>query len=147
MRPPPRAKLEYEKVAVDEWITGAIEEIEYDMEHKSTWQGKEKVGPAVKIKMVLDGYKFPKSSGWLTFNYSDKAKLYKTFIIGLVADPKPFMDFEMDSLKGMKIKVMYENNPKDPQYQNIVRVRPVGEKIEANAEPSSDAPEAEEVPF
>lgn len=147
MLPPLRPKLEYEKVLVDEWLPGMIEEIEYDMEHKSTFQGKEKVGAAVKIKMVLDGYKFPKSSGWMSFIYDEKSKLYKTFIVGLVDNPKPYMEFDMDSLKGMRIKGMWENNPKNPEYQNLVRIRPVGEKVPAGAVPDEDAPEAEPIPF
>ncbi len=147
MLPPSRPKLEYEKVVVDEWLPGVIDEIEYDMEHKSTFKGVEKVGAAVKIKMVLDGYKFPKSSGWMSFIYDEKSKLYKTFIVGLVDNPKPYMEFDMDALRGMKIKGMWENNPKNPEYQNLVRVRPVGDKVQASAEPAEDAPEASEIPF
>lgn len=147
MLPPPRPKMVYEKVTEDEWLPGVIEEIEYDMEHKSTYKGVEKTGPAIKIKMVLDGYKFPKSSGWLSFIYSEKSNLYKTYICGLVANPKPYMNFDPDLFKGMKIKCMWETNAKNPEYQNLVRIRPAGEKITAESEPSEEAPPAEEVPF
>jgi hypothetical protein len=145
--PPPRQKLEYEKVVVDEWLPGVIEDIEYDLQRKSMWKGQEKVGPAIRIKIVLEGYKFPKSSGWMSFVYADKSNLYKTYICGLVADPKPFMKFDPDLLKGMKIKGMWETNPKNPDYQNLVRIRPVGEKISAGEQPPADAPEPEEIPF
>lgn len=148
MRPPPRPKLEYEKVVVDEWLPGVIEEIEYDLEHKSTYKGVEKVGPAVKIKIVLEGYKYPKSSGWMSFIYDDKAKLYKIFILGLVANPKAYMEFDLDKLKGMKIKGMWETNPKDPEFQNLSKIRPFGEKIVTeNAVPEENAPDADEIPF
>lgn len=135
MLPPPRPKLEYERVVVDEWLPGVIEEIEYDMQRKSTYKGVEKVGPAIKIKLFLDGYKFPKSSGWMSFIYADKSKLYTTYIVGLVENPKPYMDFDPDVLRGMKIKCMWETNPKNPEYQNLVRIRPVGAKISFAAEP------------
>lgn len=147
MLPPPRPKLEYEKVVVDEWLLGEIQEIEYDLEHKSTFNGKEKTAPAVKIKMTFDGYEFPKSSGWMSFIYDEKSKLYKTYIVGLVANPVPYMEFDLDALKGMKIKGMWETNIKNPEYQNLVRIRPVGEKVAATAEPAEDAPEADPMPF
>lgn len=148
MLPPPRPKLVYEKVVEDEWIPGVIDEIEYELERKSTYKGQEKVGPAIRIRMVLEGYKFPKSSGWLSFIYSDKSNLYKTYICGLVANPKPYMDFDPDVLKGMKIKCMWETNAKNPEYQNLVRIRPVGEKITAEL-PTEEVPEAsvDEIPF
>lgn len=148
MLPPPRPKLEYEKVVVDEWLPGVIEEIEYELEHKSTFKGVEKVGPAIKIKISLDDYKYPKSSGWMSFNYSAKSNLYKIYICGLVADPKPFMEFDPDALKGMKIKGMWETNPNNPEYQNLVRIRPVGEKVKATAAPPEiEAPDEAEIPF
>lgn len=150
MLPPPRPKMEYEKVIVDEWLPGIIEEIEYDMERKSTYQGKEKVGPAIKIKMVLDGYKYPKSSGWMSFIYSEKANLYKTYICGLVENPKPFMNFDPDVLKGMRIKTMWETNPKNVDYQNVVRIRPEGQKVVAAAEPPEEVvgePTEDPIPF
>lgn len=144
MRPPPRPKMEYEQVVVDDWIKGTISEIEYDLEHKSMYKGVEKVGPAVRIKLSLDGYKFPKSSGWMAFVYTAKANLYKTYIGQLVKDPKVDMKFDLDLLKGMPIKVMFVQND---EYQNVSQIRPLGEKIAADLEPAEDAPEAEEIPF
>lgn len=144
MRPPPRPKMEYEQVIVDEWIKGTISEIEYDMEHKSMFKGVEKVGPAVRIKLTLDGYKFPKSSGWMAFVYTAKANLYKTYITQLVKDPKVDMKFDLDLLKNMPIKVMFVQND---EYQNVSQIRPLGEKIAPDLEPAEDAPESEEIPF
>lgn len=147
MLPPPRPKMEYEKVLEDEWIPGVIDEIEYDLERKSTYKGQERVGPAIKIKMVLEGYKYPKSSGWMSFIYSEKSNLYKTYICGLVANPKPYMDFDPDALRGMKIKCMWGTNPNNPEYQNLVRIKPVGEKVMADTKPPENAPESEQIPF
>lgn len=144
MLPPPRPKIAYEQVIVDEWIKGTISEIEYDMEHKSMFKGVEKVGPAVRIKLTLDGYKFPKSSGWMAFVYAAKANLFKTYISQLVNDARTDMKFDLDLLKDMPIKVMFVQND---EYQNVSQIRPLGEKINANTEPAEDAPEAEEIPF
>lgn len=144
MLPPPRPKIAYEQVVVDEWIKGTISEIEYDMEHKSMFKGVEKVGPAVRIKLTLDGYKFPKSSGWMAFVYAAKANLFKTYISQLVNDARTDMKFDLDLLKDMPIKVMFVQND---EYQNVSQIRPLGEKINANTEPAEDAPEAEEIPF
>lgn len=145
MYPPKRAKLEYERVVEDEWISGTIDEIEYDLEHKSMFKGQEKVGPCVRIKLILDGYQWPKSSGFISFNYSDKSNLYKTYICSLVETPKPYMEFDLDLLKGMKIKAMYSANPNNPEYQKLVRIKPVGEKIKSDA-PAPEK-EAEGIPF
>ena len=46
---PPRR--EFEKVAVDDWLSGDIADIQYDLKH----QFKTSEGPAVKIKINLFG--------------------------------------------------------------------------------------------
>jgi len=145
MLPPPRPKPI--KVQEDEWIAGEILDIEYEMEHRSMFKGKERVAPAVKIFMQLEGYDKPKSSGWLTFNYSEKSNLFKTYVLPLVEGAKPFMEFDLDNLKGIRIKTMWETNPKNPDFQNLVRIKPVGDKVKADAEPPESAIPAEEVPF
>lgn len=144
MLPPPRPKIDYEQVVVDEWIKGTISEIEYDMEHKSTFKGVDKVGPAVRIKLALEGYKFPKSSGWMAFVYTEKANLYKTYIKQLVDNAQVDMKFDLDLLRNFPIKVMFVQNE---EYQNVSQIRPLGEKFASDAEPDVQAPEAEEIPF
>ena len=134
MYPPPRPKLEYERVKEDEWLEGTIDDIEYDLERKSMWKGQEKVGPAVRIKMSFDGYKYPKSSGWLSFVYAAKSNLFKTYIVPLVEDAKEFMKFDIELLKGLRIKAMWETNPNNPDYQNLVRIKPVDGKVKASEE-------------
>lgn len=124
---PPKHETKYERVPVyDEWINGKIEDIEYDMEHKKIWKGEEKTGPAVRIKFILDGCKFPKKTPWMSFNYSEKANLYKKFITALVADATPDLDFDLDVLKGLDVKVMFTQNG---EYDNIEMVRPLKAKV------------------
>lgn len=145
MLPPPRPKIAYEQVVVDEWIKGTISEIEYDLKHKSMFKGEQKIGPAVRIKLTLDGYKFPKSSGWMAFVYTEKANLYKTYIKQLVEGAYVDMKFDIDLLKDMPIKVMFVQNE---EYQNVSQIRPLGEKIVAEAEPPEEvAPDEAVIPF
>lgn len=138
MKPPQRAKTEFERVPkYDEWIPGKILDIEYDENHKSTYQGEEKVRPCVRIKFGLEGCQFPKRSRWLTFSYGEKANLYKQFVSVLVEDAKPDMDLDLDVLKDMKIKTMWSE---DGEYDKLEMVRPLNEKLRA-------APAKQEVPF
>lgn len=136
MKPPQRAKTEFERVPkYDEWINGKILDIEYDENHKSTYQGEEKIRPAVRIKFGLEGCQFPKRSRWLTFSYGEKANLYKQFVSVLVEDAKPDMDLDLDAIKGLAVKTMWSE---DGEYDKLEMVRPLGEKLK---------PAADDVPF
>lgn len=144
MKPPPRAKTEFERVPkYDEWINGKITEIEYDENHKSTYAGEEKIRPAVRFKFGLEGCTHPKRSRWLTFNYGEKANLYKQFISVLVEDAEPYMDFDLDGLKDMKIKTMWTQ---DGDYDNLSMIRPLEKKVSA-VPVQAAGDEVEEVPF
>lgn len=145
MRPPARAKLDFEQVKVDEWINGEIEEIKYDQEHKSTFEGKERVRPAVRLKFKLEGYNYPHYTRWLTFNYSEKSNLYKNFLLPLVEGAKPDIEFDLDELKGMKIKTMWSQVE---EFQNLAMIRPMDKKVMPSGEPSdTEGAEAAEIPF
>lgn len=115
-------KREYEQVAVDEWLVGEIADIQYEQDHESMYKGVKKVGDAVKIYIKLDGYRDKKSTGWWSFNYAEKSNLYNIFIKALVPNAAPNMLYDLDNLKGMKIKAMYTQNG---EYQNLSMVRPL----------------------
>lgn len=117
-----------------------IEDIEYDLEHKRVWKGEEKVGPAVRIKIQLEGCKFPKKTPFMSFNYSEKANLYKIFLKGLVEGAVPDMEFDLDALKGMAIKAMYVANG---EYDNLTMIKPAKAKLPRESQPA----ETDEVPF
>ena len=119
MKPP---KREYEQVKIDDWINGEISDIQYEDEHEFTYKGNKSTAPGVKIIMKLEGYKDAKHTRWMYFNYSEKSNLYKKFLVPLVVGAKPNMDFDLDTLKGAKIKVMYSQNG---EYQNLEMVRPM----------------------
>lgn len=119
MMPP---KREFEKVEVDTWINGVITEIIYDMKHAF----KNSEGPAVKIKISLVGYKFPKTTPWMLFSYAKKSNLYILFIEPLVEGAYEYMNFDLDQLKDAQVKIMFEQKG---EYQNILRIRPLESKI------------------
>lgn len=150
MRPPEKAKGEYEKVKAGELIPGIISEIKYDMAHKSVWQGKEKIRPAVQIKLKLDGYKYAHGTPWLTFSYGEKARLYLTFIAKLVENARPDMDFDLDCLKGMRVKTIWSDNG---DYQNLDNIYPLEYKVNpgvpstAPHEEEPEPPVDEDIPF
>lgn len=131
MKPPAKQKLEFERVPkYDEWIEGTITDIEYNENYKRSYNGEEKIGPAVRFKFGLKGCEFPHRSKWLTFSYGEKANLYKSFVSVLVEGAEPDMDLDLDVLKGMPVKTMWTQNE---EFDNLAMIRPLGEKIKPQA--------------
>ncbi len=126
MRPPARAKTEFEQVTTEDWTKGTISKIEYNENYKRMWQGEEKVGPGVRLTFTLDGYNFPHYSGWMTFSYGEKANLFKIYISALVEDAKPDMQFDLDQLQDLPVKIMWKQNG---EYQNVETIRPLKGKV------------------
>lgn len=130
MKPQKTNRTDYERVPKhDEWIDGKITKIEYESEHKSTFQGEGKIRPAVRFVFALDGCKFPHRTKWLTFSYGDKSTLYKTFIANLVLNAEPDMDLDLDALLDMEIKTMWTQNE---EYDNLTMVRAKNNKVDAS---------------
>lgn len=131
----------YEQVAIDEWITGVISDVIYEPEHQFTGLYA-RVGEAVRFKFKLDGYEKPHYSSWMTFSYSEKANLYKTFVSKLVEGAHEYFEFDIDLLRGMKVKTMWTEVKKgDKVYQSISMIKPNGQTIRYI--PAKSAPKAE----
>jgi hypothetical protein len=145
---PTKRNTEFEKVAIGEMIPGTIVNIEYDKEHKfKGYQGGEDtIQEAVRFIFDLENYKHHHFSRWLKFNYGEKANLYKIFIAKLVDNAQPDMDFDLDLLKGMKIKTLWAENK---EYQNLESIFPVDAKVKASDPlPQREEPwEVEEPPI
>jgi len=149
MKPPKtdfknREASSVEKIKTDEFVTGIIENIKYEEKHVwRAFEGNEPrpPGPAVKFVFVINGYKFPHYTEWMTFSYHEKSKLFTKFIQPLVANAKPYMDFDLDQLKGLKVKMLWKDK-KNPLFQEIETIRP----LEAKVIPVSGE-ESETVPF
>lgn len=132
MKPPPRTKQDYERVPVyDEWINGVIEDIEHDPARVRVFKGEEKTGPAVRFKFQLDGCQFAHRTPWMSFSYHEKSRLFQKYLCGLVEGAQPDMDFDLEKLKGMKIKTMWSQNG---DFDNLEMIRPSDKKL------SSDIP-------
>lgn len=121
MKPP---KLEMERVTLNDFIAGTIEMIQYDEKHFFKSSGK--TGSAVRFKFNLFGYQYPKYSRWMTFSYNEKSNLYQKYIFPLIEGAKPNMDFDLDGLIGMEIKILWaeKNNFQYPE-----TIRPLDQKL------------------
>jgi hypothetical protein len=144
MKPPKHENKEFEKVVVGEMIPGIIQEINYDKEHKfKGFQGKEDtIQTGVRFKFHLEGCQHPHYSRWMKFSYAEKANLYKIFIAKLVENPAPDMDLDLDLLKGMKVKTLWNGNG---EYQNLESIFPAGAKVKATDPLPTEEPTEEVV--
>jgi len=124
---PPKSTQTYEKVKVGEFVFGEIADIEYDMSHTfKGFQGKPDTQQAgVRLVFKLDGCEHPHKTRWMKFSYHEKANLYKNFVSKLVEGCAPGMEFDLDKIKGMKVKTIWANNG---DFQNIENIFPVDKK-------------------
>lgn len=125
---PPKRQMEYEKIKTDDFVAGTISEIVYDQEHLfKGYNGEPDThSPGVRLVFTVDGYKFAHKTPWMRFSYSAKANLYKKFVAPLVANAEEYMEFDLDLLKGMKVRMLWADNG---EYQNIETIRPIGDKV------------------
>jgi hypothetical protein len=148
MKPP---KKQYEQIKTDDFVTGVIDEVVYEMEHEFKFKEKISKKPAVRLKLLIDGYKEYHYTRWMTFNYSEKSNLLKKYLIPLVENAHPNMDFEMDLLKGMKVKMLWKDEKNG--FQSIDVIRPIDKKLTGMEAPPvveeepAQVQEEEPVPF
>lgn len=150
-------KVDYEKVAVDEWLVGVIEEVTYDPKRKRRVKDKdmdewyEKEVPQVRFKFKIDGYEWSHYSRWMTASTNEKSNLYSKYLKYLC--PKfdcQDKEIDLELLKGVKVKTMWENND---DYQNITQIRGISEGLNIIVSHVDDVPvteteaETDEVPF
>lgn len=148
MIPKSNTESSYEKVKDDVWLTGVIEEVQFEKDHKFKGQFP-RTADAVRFKFVLDGYKQPHYSNWLTFSYDERSRLFKDFLVKLVDGAVPWMEFDTDQLTGKPVKTMWTTAPgKNGQtYQNVDRVMSYGPKSVYNAPKVEPQPEAPQDPL
>lgn len=131
MKPPPRIRPEYEKVGTEDWVSGSIEDIQRDEKRDTGFKDEETAEPIIKdcvrFKFKLDGCSYAHYSRWMTFSYHEKAGLFKKYLCSLVEGAKADMEFDIERLKGMKIKTMWANNG---EFQNLEMIRPVEKKLD-----------------
>lgn len=131
MYPKPRPKMEYEKVKTDDWITGIIEDIQRDENRDTGFKddetGESKIIDSIRFKFKLEGYNYPHYSRWMAFSYHEKANLLKKYLFNLVEEAQPDMKFDLFRLKGMSVKLMFQDNG---DYQNVEMIRPLEKKLD-----------------
>ncbi len=149
---PPKRSTDFEKVVIGDFIKGKLAGIEYDENHKSNYQGKERIYSAVRLVFELEGYKFPHRSRWMTFSYGDKSNLYNKFLLKLVDGIVPDCDFDLDKLKGMGVQTYWQEKN---EFQSIELIKPILAKLKyvVSTAPEPEIPldesmnNNEEVPF
>ena len=131
LKPPPRTKMEYEKVKTDDWTQGIIEDVQHDEKRDTGFKdddtGENKIVDSVRFKFKLDGYSYPHYSRWMTLSYHEKSNLFKKYITNLVEGAAQDLDFDLERLKGFPVKVMWQDNG---DFQNVEMVRPLVKKID-----------------
>lgn len=124
---PNNGSFEYGKVALDEWIMGVIEEVQTRYDQPTTnMKGEPCTKDQVRFKLLLDGYEFPYYSRWMTLSTHEKSNLYIKYINKLFgAKVLPDTVWDLEKLRGLKIKVMYEENTSKAGrvFQNIAQLR------------------------
>lgn len=121
--------MTFEKIKTDDFVTGTIEDIVYDKEHVfKGFNGAPDSPPQLGVRFVfnVDGYKFPHKTPWLKMSYSAKSNLFKKYISSLVQGAKEYMDFDLDQLKGMRVKLLWIDNG---DFQGVETIRPLDAKI------------------
>lgn len=137
---PPKRTTQFERVKTGEFIKGIISDIEYDYKHIFKFQDKETEAVGVRFILKLDGYQYFHRSRWLKFNLGEKANLFKKYVNKLVANAHKDMCFDLDELKGMRVKTIWEENN---DFQNIESIYPESEKITVEEVDPDSQPEEE----
>jgi len=125
---PPQKELVYEKVPVADFVVGTIIDIEYDLTHE--FKGKDsKVAPAFRFIFKIDGLKFKKRTKWMGLSLDKKSTLYSKYVTSLVEKAEPYMEYDIDRLIGMNVKMLWKFTDPDQKYQAIDSIRPLDGKL------------------
>lgn len=125
---PPKKEFVYEDVPVNDFVSGQIIDIEYDLAHE--FKGKNtKVAPGFRFVLRIDGLKFNKKTKWMGLSLDKKSTLYSKYVASLVEKPEPYMNFDIDRLIGMNVKMLWKFTDPDKKYQAIDSIRPLDGKL------------------
>ena len=131
---PQRQKTDFEQLATGDFITGVIEEVQEDMQHKfKGFQGAEDtVQPAVRFIFKFDNYQHKHYSRWMKFSYHEKSNLYTKYVAQLVEGAEPEFSFDIQDLKGLPIKAIWKDEKNG--FQSIELIKPLKNKLLFNPE-------------
>ena len=153
-------KMQYERVEINVPIVGIIENVERDENHKATYEGKEKISDCIRLVFRLDGCVYLHKSNWMSFSYGSKSSLYTKYLVNLVENPMPDMEFDILALKGKAVETVWsETVYNDKTFQHVHSISAIGPKIKQDAaipeidvngppaEPQEEEPPLEEPNF
>lgn len=107
----------------------------------------------VRIWFSLEGYKDEHPTRWMKFLYTERANLYKKYLVPLVQGMKPNIQWDIQDLTGMSV-ITYWNQQESngTTYQHIETIIPDGKKmypVIVEAGKTEDAPPQDDgdVPF
>lgn len=148
---PAGEKREFEKVKIDEWVLGEIEDIQEfkDVEKAFTNEEGEKELRKinqVRFKFKLEGCEYPHYSRKMTASMSERSNLYKFLSQLYGAQLAHDVPVELDKLKGVKLKMMWDEvELKDgTMFQFPDKIRPNQDDLPAiwmiDEKPKEDSP-------
>lgn len=144
-----RKEFVSEKVPTDEFLTGVIQKVEYEKEHQ--FKGKfARVAEAVRVVIKLDDFDQLKKTKWMSFKYDEKSTLFKMVVQPLVKDAFPYMDFDIQKLEGMKVKVMFsEDTFEGKTFYGVQMLKPAKGKLDIDLPTVQieEEPAGEDTPF
>ena len=135
MRPPRQSQVDYERIQkYDEWIPGEVEDVTLEENRRTGFKddktGADKYVDQVRFKFKLAGHQYSHYSRWMTYSFGEKSNLYLKYLKHLVAGAQPDMKFDLDLLKGFKVKLMWSQNG---DFDNLDQIRPLAEKFRGGA--------------
>lgn len=112
--PSDRSDKEFEKVIIDEWITGEIVDVQEKKNVEKTFLNRETnekethTIDQIRLKFKLEGYKYSHYSRWMTASMNEKSNLFKILQQLYGERILPDIGVNLDLLKGVKVKTMWD---------------------------------------
>ncbi len=130
-RPSPKSDYEYERLEVDIWLKGRINDIQFRVNDKRSFTDKKtnekKLRSVDEVRFVFEfeGYDYKHYSRWMTKSVYKESQLFKKYLKNLIPDIEPDMTVDLNSLIGKKIKSMWENEKGQDgnTYQTLITIK------------------------
>jgi hypothetical protein len=113
-----------EDVETDVFIQGVITKVEEEQDHKFITPKGEVLSDAVRIHFALDGYQQDKRSAWMYFHYGKKGALLNKYLVKLVENAQPYMNFDIQKIVGMGVEVIFSRRVyNDRVFYNVEHIK------------------------
>ena len=165
-------KMEFEKVAIDEFINGLIVDVQErkgikkDYKDNDTGETKTRTIDQVRFIFQLEGYEHNHYSRWNNLSTNERSNLYLKYIVPLFGGKyPPDSSLDVEKLKGLKVKVRWDETPikgTNDMFQFVDKIRLTDsndaktidllvedepEITEKDMEKALEEPKEEEIPF